>query len=346
MEFAGRGDTPVTAVRDARRPAGDRMGGIAGVAGRRHPRRRAGVRDADRADAAGRHRRRGVRLLPDSVDRHQRDLGLPTDSGNGALRRAASLVQSSERRPAHPGRPDRLLVRRAARSAGRLRHTGGGHLRDVDGAGFQADEGGGARARRQHRTGGLRRDGDSDSHAGQGDGTAQRHAWRDGGSPDPDPGGVRAPCPGRDRRRLARHPGYLARGRRMRARFRGRPVRHLQLHLGAAGRRGGIPAVGRRGGPAGARLAPQPHVLRTRRGGGRCGRRADPRIRPTRRASRLAGRRRQGLRALRDHHRGVRHLPDHGGQKTSRQGDGQVPLAGVGHRRAPRESRCRSPSSP
>ena len=83
---------------------------------------------------------------------------------------------------------------------------------------------------------------------------------------------------------------------------------------------------------AGARLAPQPHVHRTRRGGGRCGRRADPRIRPTRRASRLAGRRRQGLCALRDHHRGVRRLPDHGRQEASRQGDRQVPVARAGHR--------------
>ena len=78
----------------------------------------------------------------------------------------------------------------------------------------------------------------------------------------------------------------------------------------------GIPAVGRRGGPAGARLAPQQAVHRTRRRRRRRGRRADARFRRARRTSRFARRRRQGLRAVRDHHRGVRHLPDLGGEEV------------------------------
>ena len=77
MEFAGRGDSPAAALRAARRLQDDRVGGVADLAGRRHRRRGAGVRNADRPDAAGGHRRRRLRLLPDPVDRHQRDLGVP-----------------------------------------------------------------------------------------------------------------------------------------------------------------------------------------------------------------------------------------------------------------------------
>ncbi len=50
------------------------------------------------------------------------------------------------------------------------------------------------------------------------------------------------------------------------------------------------------------------------------------------RRRRFARRRRQGLRALRDHHRGVRRLPDHRRQEAARQGDRQVPVAGAGRR--------------
>ena len=60
------------------------------------------------------------------------------------------------------------------------------------------------------------------------------------------------------------------------------------------------------------------------------------RIRPARLASRLGlrlqSRRSQGVRALRDHHRGVRHLPDHRSEEASRQSDHQVPLARSGYR--------------
>ena len=45
------------------------------------------------------------------------------------------------RRPAHPGRDHRLLLRRAARGAGRLRHAGRDHRGDADRARLQADQG-------------------------------------------------------------------------------------------------------------------------------------------------------------------------------------------------------------
>ena len=118
------------------------------------------------------------------------------------------------------------------------------------------------------------------------------------------------------------------------------PVRHLQLHLGAAGRRGRIAAVGRRGGRCWcasgvpARPYTEPAVV-----AGGAADEPTPEFAERVETSRLARRRRQGLRALRDHHRGVRHLPDRGGEEASRQGDGQVQVAGAGHRRAPRESR-------
>ncbi len=62
---------------------------------------------------------------------------------------------------------------------------------------------------------------------------------------------------------------------RLRRRVRGRAVRDVQLRLGAAGRRGGRPAVGGRGGRAGSRLeaAADLHRARGRRGrGGRTSR--------------------------------------------------------------------------
>ena len=69
---------------------------------------------------------------------------------------------------------------------------------------------------------------------------------------------------GRDRRRVARPPGNLAGGAGLRRRLRDRAVRDLQLHLGAAGRRGRLAAVGRGGGRAGARLASAPRARRPR----------------------------------------------------------------------------------
>ena len=122
------------------------MGGVADIACREHRDRCPGLRHADRANPAGRHRGRGVRLLPDSLDRHQRDLGVPDDRRDRTFRRAAAILQPGERRPANPGHPHRVLVRRVDRGARRVRHPGRGDLGDADGARLQADEGGRARA--------------------------------------------------------------------------------------------------------------------------------------------------------------------------------------------------------
>src|SRR6476620_9811134 len=97
VELACRGAATAAVVRDAGRAAGDRMAGVAGVA-------RAGdrgggprVRDAARSESARRDRGRRLRVLPDSVDRDQCDLGLPNDRRDRAFRRAAALVRTGQR---------------------------------------------------------------------------------------------------------------------------------------------------------------------------------------------------------------------------------------------------------
>ena len=114
-----------------------------------------------------RHRRRPVRVLPDPVDRDQRGLDLQPDRGVGPLRRAAPLVREGQPRPADPGDHHRLLLRCAARGAGRVRHTGRDLRRDADVAGLQAGQGRGRRAGGEHRAGRLRRAGHPDRHAGR-----------------------------------------------------------------------------------------------------------------------------------------------------------------------------------
>ena len=66
-------------------------------------------------------RGRRVRPVPDHVDRLERDLDLQHDRRHRPLRGAAALVRDDLGRPAHPGRDHRLLLRRAARGARRLR---------------------------------------------------------------------------------------------------------------------------------------------------------------------------------------------------------------------------------
>ena len=70
------------------------------------------------------------------------DLGLQHDRRDRALRRAAPLVRRDLRRPARPGRDHRVLLRRAARGARRLRHARGDHRGDADRARLPADQGG------------------------------------------------------------------------------------------------------------------------------------------------------------------------------------------------------------
>ena len=130
-------------------------------------RRDRAVRDAGRPGPARRHRGRGVRVLPDPVDRDQRDLGLQPDRRVRALRRAAAVLREGQPRPADPGDHHRVLLRRAARGAGRLRHAGRDHRRDADGAGLQAAQGRRRRADRQHRAGRVRCAGHPDRHAGR-----------------------------------------------------------------------------------------------------------------------------------------------------------------------------------
>ena len=80
-------------VRDAGRRCGSPPGSPAWCAGGRARGGDRGVRDAGRPGAAGRHLGGGVRLLPDHVDRHQRDLGLQHDRRDRALRRAAAVLR-------------------------------------------------------------------------------------------------------------------------------------------------------------------------------------------------------------------------------------------------------------
>ena len=154
-----------------------------------------------------------------------------------------------------------------------------------------------------------------DHHARQGHRAAQRHARRDGRPADADPGAVRAAGAGRDRRRLARHPRDVA-GRAWSAASSSRS-RSTRRRTSSRCR---WPTSSRRwcrrprssrwcGSGARARPTPSPPV-----GGRRRRRRADAGVRnePRSQRSRLPGRRRQGLRAVRDHHRGLRRLPDPG----------------------------------
>ena len=82
---------------------------------------------AGRSGAAVGIRGRCLRPLPDHVDRRQRAVDLQHDGGDRRLRRAAPIVRRDLRRPARPGRDHRLLLRRAARGARRLRHAGRDH---------------------------------------------------------------------------------------------------------------------------------------------------------------------------------------------------------------------------
>ena len=252
-------------VRAARWPAHQGLAGRTDLARRGPARRRPALRDARRPGAARRHRGCGVRVLPDPVDRHQRDLGLQPDGDLGALRRVAPFVREGQSGPADPGDHHRVLLRGAARGAGGLRHPGGDHRGDADGTRLPAGQGRGRLADRQHRPGRVRRARHPDRHAGRGllrreqrPRAHRGHARRDGGTPDPDPRGVRPARAGPGGGRQARRAADLAPRPGLRDQLRARPVRRGQLHLRAA-----------RGHRRGARL-------------GGCGRRAPARLDPGR----------------------------------------------------------------
>ena len=88
---------------------------------------------------------------------------MTVDTGYFAVLRRA--FNRGLRRPARPGSDHRLLLRRAAGGARRLRHARRDHRVDADGPRHQADQGGLDRAGLQHRAGGLRRDRHPDRHA-------------------------------------------------------------------------------------------------------------------------------------------------------------------------------------
>ena len=152
---------------------------------------------------------------------------------------------AGQRRPAHPGDHHRVLVRRAAGGARRVRHAGGGHLGHAHRAGLQAAQGGRAGAHRQHRAGGVRRDGHPDHHARQGDRTCPSDTLGAMvGRQTPHPRGVRAAGAGRSSSTARGAPRDVARRAGCGVGLRRRPVRHLELHLGAAGRRRRVAGVG------------------------------------------------------------------------------------------------------
>ena len=128
--------------------------GLAVALARRDP----GLRHAGLPGPARRHRGRGLRLLPDPLDRHQRAVDLPDDRVHRALRRAAAVVRLGLGRPAGPGRDHRLLLRRAARGARGLRHPGGDLHGHAHRPAVQPAQGRGGGPGGQHRAGRLRGD--------------------------------------------------------------------------------------------------------------------------------------------------------------------------------------------
>ena len=205
------------AVRAARRAQDQGVDRRVVLAGGRHRRGDRRLLDAGRPDAAVGDRGRVVRLLPDPLDRDQRDLGLQPHGRDRALRRAAPVVLAGQSGPAHPGRHHRVLLRCAARGARRLRHSRCHHRCHADGAGLPAGQGRLCRADRQHRTRRLRCAGDPDRHPRHGDLRRQqrsaaqhRHAGRDGRPADADPRRRRTARPRLRRRRSSRSAPDLA----------------------------------------------------------------------------------------------------------------------------------------
>ena len=131
----------ISTVRAARCAADAGLGRRAAVPARRDHRRGVRLSDAVRPGDPRGDRGCGIRVLPDPLDRDQRDLDLQHDRRDRALRRAAPVVHLGERRPAGPGDHHRVLLRRAAGGAGRLRHAGRDHLGHAHRARLPAAEG-------------------------------------------------------------------------------------------------------------------------------------------------------------------------------------------------------------
>ncbi len=162
----------------------------------------------------------GVRPVADQLDRVERGLLLQPVAGERRLRRDPPLARAGDRRSAHPGRPRRLLLRRAHRGHRGVRCAGGDHRVDARGPGLCAHHGGHAGAHRQHHAGGLR---------------IARHSDHDARWP---------PRAAARARRAGHHERALGRGRpsarallALHSRLSRRPVRGLEADgRGAAGR--------------------------------------------------------------------------------------------------------------
>ena len=122
---------------------------------------------AGRPGPAVGHRGRRVRLLPDPVDRHQRDLGLQPHRRHRALRRAAPLVRAGQPGPCGSRRSSSRSAsarcsRRWPASAPRSRSPSVMLMA----LGFRPIQRRLGRADRQHRAGRVRRARHPDRHAG------------------------------------------------------------------------------------------------------------------------------------------------------------------------------------
>ena len=118
-----RGPAARHALRPARRTQAARPMSPPCLAAGRDPRGDHRLLDARRPDARRRRRGRRLRPLPDHVDRRQRDLDLQLIDAAGyfaVIERSFGALAMTAR----PGGADRLLLRRAARGAGRVRHAG------------------------------------------------------------------------------------------------------------------------------------------------------------------------------------------------------------------------------
>ena len=155
-------------------------------------------------------RGRGVRPVPDHVDRLERDLDLQHDVETGhfaVLRRSFGAISDDQRVQA-------VII---AFCFGALLEALAGFGTPVAitavmliALGFQPIKAAVGRARGQHRAGRLRRDRDPDRHARRDHRPPQGGPRRDGRPPDAVPGAVRAADPRRHGRRRARHPPGLA----------------------------------------------------------------------------------------------------------------------------------------
>ena len=231
-----RGTAHSDPVRAARRPQDEGPVGSADRSRRGHGGGDDRLRHAGRPDRALRAGGRNLRPVPDHVDRRRGDLGLQHDGRDRALRRPAPIVRRDLGGPAHPGRDRRVLLRRAAGGARRLRHAGRDHRGDDDRARLPPDQGGGDRARGEHGARGVRRDSHPDHHAVGDHRARQGRPRRHGRSPDTVPRPDRPADPDRHGRRASRHQAGVARGGRRWPQLRPRPVRLLELHLGRADR--------------------------------------------------------------------------------------------------------------